>query len=328
MARTRNSKNNGNGNRKKRQIRTRVRARGVTPNDVTLINHWKMLSDPCNAFLTESAYRGQAGMTARFARTFTLSGGSTTNYVYIANPQACATDSAGVLTPSTSYTPTYGGSFAGAAFLTANASAFRVIGFCLEIDYIGTELDRQGKVYTGVLPASQFIAGVPTTIDQMKLLLPNSTRTPDGSLESKWFPGVENEEFNAGNSGAGAFSNGRNGLVFIAENMPNGIQLVLTETVIYEWLPYSGTGFIMPSAVGGHNPAAAYERLHAAANADPSFAKSFSMGFGHSLKSAAHEAGQRMGAAAWSLGGRALGALASAGGAKLARAATPLLLTM
>jgi len=209
---------------------------------------------------------------------------------------------------NTAFTPVETVAAAGYTFLTTTASAWRGVGYCLEVNYIGTELNRSGKLYTGTVPASLIPAGTATSVDSIKTLLSNDTRTPDRQLESKWFPGVTNEDYT--NRGGSTYPNSNNVTLIVAENMPAGIQLAFKETVIYEWIPQPGLGFVAPTSLAGLNPPAFMENLHNVAKKDPSFTHSFSEHAGTELRRIAGAAGTyavRAGAAGlMSLGKKAM----------------------
>lgn len=299
-------KGKGNGRRSSRATATRT---VVSGDGSALQGHWKMLSDPCAATLAESSYRGTSGYTSRFSRTWTIASAGNNAYLYVGVPSALAAIEIPTNSTSAAIAPAYGGAMAGQAFVAANANNHRVIGYCLEIDYMGTELNRSGKLYTGTVPATFVEGGAWTTLDGIKSTLSNATRTPDHQLESKWFPGVGNERYAKYNDLNESFADDNSALVFIAEAMPDGVQLQFRETIVIEWLPKPALGFTLPSTLQGHNPVGAYEKLHSVASKDPSFFHSFKEGASKRATSYAYSAGRGfVDLAAGSL--RALGARA------------------
>lgn len=295
-------------NRKKKggaaPYRSRRPARQVfTQSGPVLENHWRMLSDPCFANLAESAYRGRSGIVSRFTGVNTFTAGSFTAAAFVYNPAALSATQFAVATSSTSATPSYDQPMPGQAYLLATAESYRVIGFCLDIDYVGTELNRSGMVYGGVVPSSTVIAGVATNVDKLKVLLSNSVRTPDREITQLWFPGVNNEQYNDIIS-ATIYGDANNSLILCVENMPTGLQIRIRQTVIYEWLPKADTGIIMPSPIAGTNPTAAYERLFERAKAAEGFVHSFKEGAAGVGRRFAYASGQ---AAATAVGGALYG---------------------
>lgn len=265
-------KKNGKQGQRRRNVQARSARQVYSGDGGVLQKHWEMLVDPCTSTLTESAYRGAAGIPSRFTRTATVLSGSDTCYMYIGNPAGLSYANVAAVTSVAPVTPVFAYGMAGKAFITANSAAFRVVSSCLTVEYIGTELNRSGKLYTGVLPAQTIAGGVATSIDKVKTLLTSSCRTPDYELESLWFPGVGNENYCDINTSADMFNDDKNVTVFIAENCPAGVQIQVRETIIVEWLPKPDMGFTAAKPAGGSNPPAAMERLHNAASHNPIFA--------------------------------------------------------
>lgn len=261
----------------------RKRSKGKRPttmskDNAVLSQHWQMLSDPCHATLTESAYRGRAGIPARFTGIYSYTTGTETAFALVANPASGAGTLTALANSATAWTPAYATALPGQAYLLTVADSARVIGACLDIDFVGTELQRAGMFYGGVLPLTTLPAAVATSVDNVKVLLNNETRVPDHQVDQLWFPGVGNEAYTPLGSASASYTADHNALVFLAENLPAGLQLRLRLTIIYEWVPKSGTGLITPTSMAGTNPPAAYEHLHAAAVSSPSFTESFTAG--------------------------------------------------
>lgn len=286
----------GSGRKTKGRAR-RIVQRVFSQEGPVLENHWRMLSDPCMATLAESAYRGRAGIVSRFTGVSTFTAGGFTAAAFVWNPAATAGTQFAVAASNTVATPSYDQVMPGQTFLFATAESWRVIGLCVDIDYVGTELNRSGVIYGGVVPSNLVGAGDPTTVDQIKVLLTNTTRTPDKEITQLWFPGVTNEQYLEG--GTPAFGNAANSLALCFENMPAGLQIRLRVTTIYEWLPKVNSGIVMPSPVAGTNPTAAYEKLFERARSSPGFVHSFRQGASDMMNRAAYYAGaQGVGAAA------------------------------
>lgn len=256
-------------------------------------NHWRMVSDPCGAPLAESAYPGRSGITSRFTGVFTYAGGTETAFLANYNFAALAAAINPLLASTTSVTQSYNVVLPGQTFLNANAAAFRTIGACVSIQYVGTELNRAGTIYGGVLTANSIPAGIATTVDACKVLLPNETRTPgERILDLKWFPGYAEMEYDV-SSGSDNFNNDHNALCVAAAGMTAGLGLVIRVTTIVEWLPKLTLGMSMPSPVAGTNPPAFYEALHEQASRSGIFTAAFQAAGMRANQYAAY-AGQRM----------------------------------
>lgn len=283
---------NGNMNRRVR-VRT-IKRVGFSPNPA-VSNHWRMLVDPCFAPLYESAYRGRSGIVSRFTSLVTLTGSSSTGFLGVFNPESGAYTIEGFTDPTV---PTgafgYGNPMPGQGFITQAAEAVRVIGCCIDVDYIGTELERSGMIYGGVVLGDTVGLGAAPIPDSLKQLLPNQTRTPDKQLTQLWFPGVENELYANNGSSSTAYNSAHNSIAIMGEGLPAGIKIRLRITSILEWLPLLGVGISMPSPVSGHNPVGAYEKLHEAAAASNMFTHSFTNGAYDAANRLAYRAGQAL----------------------------------
>lgn len=255
-------------------------------------SHWNMVRDPCNATLAESAYPGRAGMVNRFTSIQTYSG-VTGQTAFMAQylPAGLAFTATAPATSATSFVQTFDQGMAGQTYVVGNSESYRVIGFCVNISYIGTELNRSGTIYGGILPASSIPAGAPHTVDAVKALLPNESRTPDRELELLWFPGTMDMDYAKNTDDV--FKDPHNILVIAAEGLPDGLSLRIRQTIIVEWLPKVALGMSMPPPVSGSNPPAFYESLHETASRSGLFTSAFE-GAAQRGRQYAYYAGQRM----------------------------------
>lgn len=285
-SKSKKQKKNGRG------TRTRVQRAVVFSNPIS--GHYNMLRDPCGAALTTSVYRGRKGTVARFARTWTVSGSSDTAYYYILNPANCGAAGTSLATSSSAFTPVETIEAAGFTMMNTFAADWRVIGACLEVDYIGTELNRSGRMYAGILSAQSIQFGVATSADSIKLLAYASARTPDRTVEIKWVPGEGNEGL-SNRSAAGVVNNyeaNRNVVLFVAENMPAGVQLAFRETIIYEYTPKPGLGIPSDTPMSGQHPPGAFEAILEQAKRDPSMYDAFKEGAAAQARYYAGQAGR------------------------------------
>lgn len=285
---SKNKKQKRNG----RAARTRMPRAVIIPNPIS--GHYNMLRDPCGAPLTTSVYRGRKGTVARFSRTWTVSGSSDTAYYYILNPANCGAAGTSLATSASAFTPVETIQAAGYAMMDMFAADWRVIGACLEVDYVGTELNRSGRMYAGILSAQSVQFGVPTTADNIKLLTYASARTPDRTVEIKWVPGEGNEALsNRGSSGGtDNYAANRNVVLFVAENMPAGVQLAFRETIIYEYTSKPGLGIPSDTPMSGQHPPGAFEAILEQAKRDPSMYDAFKEGAAAQARYYAGQAGR------------------------------------
>lgn len=289
MALTQKKKSKRPQPQQQRKVRINNAPPAPSMDNMVLSNHFRMIRDPCNATLAESAYPGRAGLTSRFTGVNTYTTAADTAFLGLYNPAAFSLAYSTLANSSTNVAPVYGTPLVGQSFLLANADSWRIIGFCLDIDYVGTELDRSGVIYGGVLPGDAISAGVNTNVDTVKVLLSHETRTPDASVQLVWFPGTDDAKYHD----LATFGDTYNMICLAMENMPGGVQVRVRHTTIVEWLPKPVIGMTMPSPVGGSNPPAAYERLHEAARRSPGFINSLKAGAVDRASQYAYTAGQR-----------------------------------
>lgn len=275
------NKKGGKGNK---GGRGKQRGQVARPNlsSYVLNGHYRMLVDPCFATLGESAYRGNSGNVARFTNVRTIST-TTDSAFFLAYAPASAMVSQNILAAAaTAFVPTWNTPGPGNGFFYSTASAWRCIGFCVEVDYLGSELARSGLLGSGTVAPNALGIGASQTTATFAPLFPNVARTADRTMEVKWFPGIGNERYASNTDDvATLYENDTTTLVIYGTNMPAGVQLRFTETAIYEWLPQSNLGMSYPSATQGTCPPAAFENLKNEAAKDGSFA--------HSLKEAAYQ---------------------------------------
>lgn len=221
---------------------TRV-ATGV---DARLRAHTAMVLDPCNATLGPTAYRGSDGFVTRFKNV--VAAGTTTGfpyYVSIFYPAYNGISLSGYASATSVVTPSYTTSGPGQPFLLANADSQRVVGACTRISYLGSELNRQGIIYRGVLPESA-VSGA--TVQQLMALCQRNDRTPDYILETKFIPGSVEEQYWDTGSTAPAEAGDRNVIVTVVYGGATvALDTYLEHTLICEWRPKFGSGLAVPS---------------------------------------------------------------------------------
>lgn len=217
------------------------RPRQMSDVDVRVIGHTNMVLDPCHSTITQTAYRGQDGFVQRFAKTNTLSLTTEQTFIYIFYPAYNSIYQAAVATPSTAIGPiTYSLAGPGQPFLLANADAQRTVAACAEIDYTGTELNRQGLLYMGVVKASIF--GDAVTVDQITALVGHPVRVPDKTASVKWMPAPADEEYWRTGAGQPEAFGDRNVMVIVGTGFTSAVAFQLTSTLIAEWQPSQGLG--------------------------------------------------------------------------------------
>jgi hypothetical protein len=255
-------KTNG-GKKKALAARTRIRQRAMgQPRQLAnprLEAHINMVLDPCNSALAPNAYRGKDGFVNRFAASFDLTANTNPCGVVAFWPRYNRVFLLGLATNSTVFAMDFyglGGYVGpGGAYLGTNASETRPIGACITSDYVGTELDRQGQVITGVVPYKA-VAGGSLTIAGLKQLLQVWRRTPDEPAETKWIPSPSDEDYQAISATLPAIYGDDNIIVHVFDGFAANKMVFNNRVVaIHEWQPFWGLGITVPTPNTPDTPA-------------------------------------------------------------------------
>jgi hypothetical protein len=219
-----------------------------------------MIMDPCNAKITPTAYRGGDGFVQRFRTTQSVALTTQTCFISIFYPAYNSYYIAGVALPSTVNTGplSYNTAGPGQAFLLANADSQRAVAACTQVDYSGTELNRQGLLYRGIVKASVFSNNF--TVDNIIALLGNPERVPDSTSEVKWVPGATEEEYWNTGSISPDGPGDRNVIVYIGTGFTSAVTFSFTNTLIAEWQPNFGVG-IAANSVNTPDAPAGFEHV-------------------------------------------------------------------
>lgn len=207
-----------------------------------IMGHTNMVMDPCNSKICPTAYRGSDGFVQRFRTTQSLVLTTQSCFLSVYYPAYNSFYLAAIPLPASGIAGpiTYNIAGPGQAFLLANADSQRAVAACTQVNYTGTELDRQGLLYRGVVKASVFSNSF--TLDQITALLGNPERVPDHTSEVKWIPGACEEEY--WNTGAVTpdAPGDRNVIVNVGIGFTSSVTFTFTNTLIAEWQPNFGVG--------------------------------------------------------------------------------------
>lgn len=249
-----------------RPARKASKKRGGNPNGVVtrrgnadamsrLDRHIRLLLDPCNADIGPTAYRGRDGFITRFTSIHTVGPGTTQtvgifmyyprlNRVYNRmttniNDELGAIDWFGA--------NTFDGP--GHPFLRNTVEAMRPVSACVQAYFSGTELDRQGVVYNGVVPAQVFTntALGMNTIDGYAQLLQKRQRTPDHTVETKWVPSPSDENYARTDTLSPQVESDNVIVLCYTGFAPTKINFNFRVVNNVEWLPGAGQGFVAPA---------------------------------------------------------------------------------
>lgn len=228
------------------------KSKSAKSEDATRIaRHVAMIMDPCNAELGPTAYRGADGFITRFRNVVTVAPvAAKSGFVYVWYPayNRGTTVNLNAGDAFTFASPNFEGP--GQTFLLNQSDTQRAVGACTTLNYTGTELDRCGIVYSGVIPIAT-LQNVKTAAD-FALVLQHEQRVGDKPLEVKWSPSAAEEEYYRSALGSVEPPNpgDRNCIVFIVlgtNPATTSCNFSLINTLISEWRPEAGSGISTPN---------------------------------------------------------------------------------
>lgn len=222
-----------------------------------------LLVDPCSAPLVHPIYPGaNGGVLMRFEGTYNIGFGATeTAGVFQWTPGNLGSYSSGTLASNMAITTATSGSTTavlsapasslapGYTFLTANAAATRCVGACIQIFYLGTELNRSGILSYGNLMGGAFNVGDNVTADGVSNTFEHFTRTPDSMVEIKWRPSAydgtwTDPQENRVNDARGKYA----ALGFAFSGLQAAMGYRVRMVAVYEWTPSVYNGVTTASA--------------------------------------------------------------------------------
>lgn len=236
----------------KKPIPLKRQAMGMGALGDRVSRHVNLLLDPCGAQLGPTAYRGRDGFINRFNSFYSVGPDPTISCsVFIYHPRLNRVYNRGValFNDDIGAINFYGGFSSagpGSAYITSNADETRTISACVQAFYVGTELDRQGLVYRGVVPA-RALSNTVNTIGNLSQLLQKRERTGDHTMETKWVPGPGNENYERTDITTNEFGDD-NCIVILASGFAAS-KLLFSYRVVtnIEWLPAPAVGIMTPS---------------------------------------------------------------------------------
>nr|WRQ65440.1 hypothetical protein [Tolivirales sp.] len=221
--------------------------------DARVASHVRMLLDPCEAPLGLTAYRGADGIVTRFRNQISVNVPGSSAHVYVYYPAYNGIWSQSIADYNAALVPSYTTAGPGQAFMLATAESQRVVSACSRISYTGSELDRQGMVYRGLLPEAA-LSGC--SVNTLIPLLQCADRVPDHVLETKFVPNASEEEYWKTGSVAPEANGDRNAIVMVVIGNPAALTpFAITTVLVAEWRPKFGVGMQVPSPNTADSPA-------------------------------------------------------------------------
>lgn len=214
-----------------------------------------LLADPCNGPLAHPIYPGaDGGALVRVENEFSAFGsGTDTGGLMLWLPGHPGTDSLKLSGFTNTSTPAVLGDISsgssGYTYLRTNATNARCVAACMQVFWAGTELNRQGFVAGGCLAGGIFTDASAAVLspDNVRPLLPNRARMPDGCFEIRWAPAagdtlwVDPSEA----STVGANINNKTCLGLAVSGIA-GVGVRIRLVAVYEYVPKYNLGLVSP----------------------------------------------------------------------------------
>lgn len=259
MVKNTRTKNNAKRNVARRAPRTRVVVSSGLDEHAT--KYAKLLADPCNGQLTPSVFSGSNGaLLARFeydqifnnAATDIGSAGyfcpgaicqnTTNNAIGFGGPWSSDTIPGALINATPAIQP-------GNAFLAANASGVRAIAACIQVNYMGSELDRAGVIAVGCGKLSTVVPTISTAT--LRTLAQVVQRMPDAPIEYR-LPITEGSELfrdpaSTVNPITEPTAQDLPALFWSATGVKAATGIRVRFVVVYEWIPKIGIGMTVPN---------------------------------------------------------------------------------
>lgn len=222
--------------------------------DAPALAYARLLADPCGAPLTHPIYAGsEGGILVKAESVITLGTGASDNCLLAHwTPGAVGSNNTDLLieaSGSVNFAPPVSSQGPGNAFLKANATGARCIAACMQITYLGTELNRAGAYAVGRTQGSLIDPTTAVTVGAIEPTLEHFTRTPDSTIELRWVPANMDQSFTDPNVSTPTQERDRkSAITFVASGLTNGSGVRIRLVAIYEYQPKTGTGIATPSS--------------------------------------------------------------------------------
>lgn len=244
----------------KKRVRVRMpirRMRGNTARrtlDSGALSYARLIADPCGAPLAHPVYSGTEGGYLVRAEAI-LNVGAVAGHKngrFLFTPGAIGSAEAilafsGPDDTSAGASVSFGADAPGYGFIRGQASTARPVAACLKVSFIGSELNRSGRVHFGQV-SSAVDAGSTYSIGEFHALSPHYSRTPAQEIELVWKPNDADQLFSDPISTMTFEERARKAALLVSwAGLPDGVGLTFRLTTIYEWQPRVNRGLSNPN---------------------------------------------------------------------------------
>lgn len=229
--------------------------------DAAAERYARLLADPCNSELCPSIMAGANGaLVVRVERDEILNSSATDigscgyycpgamsasavrNAIGTGGPWSSDTIPAALVNATASRQPGYN-------FLAANSSGVRCIAGCIQVMFVGTELQRAGVMAVGCTKLSN-LTGTSSTLADLRGQAQIVTKTPDGFLEYRLPPTEAAELFrDPNNPNDNTFDPATQdlpALFWSVSGIPVSTGVRVRYVAVYEWVPKQAVGLVAP----------------------------------------------------------------------------------
>jgi len=222
--------------------------------DAPAMAYAKLLSDPCAAPLSHPIYAGsEGGILVKAESVFTFCNEASAQFGLLHwTPGAIGSGNTELLSyigSTNTGTVVTNTNTPGKTFLAANATGARCVAACMQVTYLGTELNRAGSISMGRTQGSLVDAGVTTNVASVETALEHFSRTPDNTVELRWVPANMDQSFTDPNVGTPTQERDRkSALTFVNQSQVAATGFRIRLVAVYEYQPLAGTGITTPSS--------------------------------------------------------------------------------
>lgn len=243
-----------------------------------------LLRDPCYGKLVAPTYSGSVGgILTRFESDYVVNGAATDMGAFVAFTP-------GILgLTTTTYGSVMGATGAitsdGATITTQNLpakqpgvalapsmAASRCISACLQVSFMGSELQRSGVCSVGQLTYNDLNGPVSFSLSSIRAMCPTVVKVPDGEVEIKLRPTAESETFYPVNAVANTNLSAHPTLVATMSGIPANTGMRVRMVAVYEWIPQSASGVVAASGNSTTSQNTLTNVVHALDNISPQWA--------------------------------------------------------
>jgi hypothetical protein len=260
----------------------RRQSKGGSELDVWGRAYANLVRNPCYGRLVPPAYSGSAGgILTRFETDFIVNAQAADTGAFIAfTPGILGTAATTygtvmgatgtILSDSATIVPQALPTRQPGVGLTASMAAARCVSACIQVSFMGSELQRAGICSVGQL-TYQDLNGT-FSLATLRSLSETVVKIPDGELELKLRPTAESETFYPVNAVANTNLAAQPTLVATMSGIPGSAGMRVRVVAVYEWLPQNSSGVVASSSNTSQTANTLNQVVHALDRAAPGWA--------------------------------------------------------